>query len=136
MNNIYNLFKKLPYELKNIILEYDGRIKYKYKQKNSIDYHKYVNVIHKHDQRYYAIQPIIERKIQIMKETDIYPNNRGFGFMFCFIEQPCLCLYYEYHMIPDYINNCWSNQSIFYIRYVTMKEARAVNNSDIIETAF
>jgi len=30
MNNTENLFEKLPYELKNIIFEYDGRIKYKY----------------------------------------------------------------------------------------------------------
>jgi hypothetical protein len=135
INNLHNM-TKLPYELKNIIFEYDGRIKYKYKIKNSIDYHKYVNVIHKHDQRYNVIQPIIERKIQIMKDTDIYTKNRGFGFMFCFNKQPCMCLYYEYHMIPDYITNCWSNQSIFYIRYVNMKEARAVNNSDIITTVF
>ena len=59
MNNLHNM-EKLPYELKNIIFEYDGRIKYKYKIKNSIDYHKYVNIIHKHDQRYNAIQPIID----------------------------------------------------------------------------
>ena len=135
INNLH-IMTKLPYELKNIIFEYDGRIKYKYKIKNSIDYHKYVNVIHKHDQRYNVIQPIIERKIQIMKDTDIYTKNRGFGFMFCFNKQPCMCLYYEYHMIPDYITNCWSNQSIFYIRYVNMKEARAVNSSDIITTVF
>ena len=35
MNNRDNLFTKLPYELVNIILDYDGRIKYKYKTKNS-----------------------------------------------------------------------------------------------------
>ena len=28
-----NNTKKLPYELKNIIFEYDGRIKYKYKKR-------------------------------------------------------------------------------------------------------
>ena len=67
---------KLPYELVNIILDYDGRLKYKYKTKNAIDYHKYVKVIHKHDQRYnlQGCKPIIEQKIQIMKDTDIYPN--------------------------------------------------------------
>jgi hypothetical protein len=61
-NKIDKLCKKLPYELVNIILEYDGRIKYKYKTKNSIDYHKYVNVIHKHDNRYSIITPIIDKK--------------------------------------------------------------------------
>jgi hypothetical protein len=60
-----NIMTKLPYELKNIIFDYYGRIKYKYKIKNNIDYHKYVNVIHKHDQRYYSIQPIIERKYRL-----------------------------------------------------------------------
>ena len=34
-----NNTKKLPYEIVNIILEYDGRIKYKYKDKNAVDYH-------------------------------------------------------------------------------------------------
>lgn len=62
MNKIDNLFEKLPYELVNIICEYDGRIKYKYKQKNHIDYHKFVNVIHKYDERYNIITPIIDKK--------------------------------------------------------------------------
>ena len=53
---------KLPYELVNIILNYDGRIKYKYKPKNAIDYHKYVNIIHKHDPRYNIITPVIDKK--------------------------------------------------------------------------
>jgi len=60
-NYLYNT-KKLPYELVNIILEYDGRIKYKYKQKNTIDYHKFVNVIHKYDKRYNIITPVIDKK--------------------------------------------------------------------------
>ncbi len=61
MNKIANLFEKLPYELVNIICEYDGRIKYNYKQKNHIDYHKFVNVIHKYDERYNIITPIIDK---------------------------------------------------------------------------
>ena len=70
--------KKLPYELVNIILEYDGRIKYKYKNKNSIDYHKFVNVIHKHDERYNIITPIIDKKQKIMKDTETRPNDTVF----------------------------------------------------------
>lgn len=41
---LYNM-KKIPYELVNIIIDYDGRIKYKLN--NAIDYHKYVNVLSK-----------------------------------------------------------------------------------------
>ena len=37
MNNSEKLLKNFPYELVNLICEYDGRIKYKYKQKNHID---------------------------------------------------------------------------------------------------
>jgi hypothetical protein len=61
-NNIDKFCKKLPYELVNIILDYDGQIKYKYKTKNSIDYHKYINVIHKHDNRYSIITRVIDKK--------------------------------------------------------------------------
>jgi len=133
MNN-ENIMCKLPYELKNRILDYYGYIKYKIK--HSIDYHKYVNVIHKYDQRYDVLQSLIERKIEIMQKTDIYPNNRGFNFMFCFKQQPCMIFYYEYHKLFDTMNNCLSNESVFKIQYVVMKEARAINMGDIIETIF
>lgn len=131
MNN-ENIMCKLPYELKNIIFDYDGRIKYKIKY--SIDYHKYVNIIHKYDQRYDLLQPLIERKLQILKNTEIYPNNRGFNFMFSFINEPCMTLYYEYYKLFDKINNCLSNESVLRINYSNMKEPRAIIMSDIIET--
>lgn len=127
MNNRDNLFTKLPYELVNIILEYHGRIKYKYKIKNSIDYHKFVNVIHKHDDRYNIITPIIDKKIHIMKETEISSNKLGFEFMFSFDKHPCMILCYENNMsVP---NN-------FFISYVNIKEARAIMISDIIRTIY
>ena len=80
MNNRNNLFKKLPYELKNIIFEYDGRIKYKYKQKNHIDYHKFVNIIHKYDERYNIITPIINKKKDVIMNTYVSPVDTGFFF--------------------------------------------------------
>ena len=127
MNNRDNLFTTLPYELVNIILEYHGHIKYKCKIKNSIDYHKFVNVIHKHDERYNIITPIIDKKIHIMKETEISSNKLGFEFVVYFDKQPCMRLCYE------------NNKSVpnkFSINYVNMKEARAYMISDIIRTIY
>ena len=97
MNTTEKLFKTLPYELVNVIFEYDGRIKYKYNPKNSIDYHKYVNVIHKYDERYNIITPIIDKKIHIMKETKTRPNERCFYFEFAFDNKPNVMLCYDYN---------------------------------------
>ena len=116
---------KLPYELVNIILEYDGRIKYKYKNKNSIDYHKFVNVIHKHDERYNVITPIIHKKQTIMKDTDTRPNDTSFYFEFAFENQPNLMLCYDYN---------WSANNEFEICYTDMKGSGHVFGSDQIRT--
>ena len=102
----------LPYELVNIILDYDGRIKYKYKTKNSIDYHKYVNVIHKYDPIYDIITPIICKKQKIMKDTETRPNDRSFYFDLAFNKQPNLVLYYDYNW--SFVNQfkiCYTNRS-------------------------
>lgn len=124
---IDNLFKKLPYELKNIIFEYDGHIKYKYKQKNAIDYHQYVNVIHKYDQRYNIITPIIHKKQQIMTDTEMSPDpvNTSFYFEFAFDNQPNLSLCYDYN---------WSYNNVFEICYTDMKGSGHVLGSDQIRT--
>lgn len=112
---------KLPYELINIILEYDGRIKYKYKQSNSIDYHKYVNIIHKNDSRYETIKPVIVKKIYIMKyELTTSPNDNSFYFQFTFDNQPMVVLCYDY--------NSYNNQ--FEICYTDMKGSGHVLGSD------
>ena len=124
-NKIDKLCKKLPYELVNIILDYDGRIKYKYKTKNSIDYHKYVNVIHKHDERYNIITPIIDKKQTIMKDTDTSPVNTSFYFEFAFDNQPNLMLCYDYN---------WSYNNEFEICYTDMKGSGHVFGSDQIRT--
>ena len=126
-NKIDNLCKKLPYELVNIILDYDGRIKYKYKQKDHIDYHKFVIVIHKHDYRYNIITPIIGKKHTIVKDTEISSNKLGFEFVVSFDKQSCMLLCYE---------NNKSVPNIFFISYVNMKEARAIISSDIIRTIY
>jgi hypothetical protein len=116
---------KLPFELVNIILEYDGRIKYKYKHKNQIDYYTFVNVIHKHDTRYNVIKPIIHKKYQIIKNTETRPNDTGFYFEFDFDTQPKLCLCYDYN---------WSYNNVFEICYTDMKGSGHVLGSDQIRT--
>ena len=124
-NNIDELCKKLPYELKDYILSYDGQIKYKYKIKNSIDYHKFVNVIHKHDERYNIITPIISKKYTIIKDTETSPVDTSFYFQFAFDTQPMLCLCYDYN---------WSNDNEFEICYTDMKGSGHVFGSDQIRT--
>ena len=89
--------KKLPYELVNIILEYDGRIKYKYKLKNAIDYYKYVNIIHKNDPRYNVIKQIIDKKHKIMKDGTTNSFDTSFYFEIVFENQPDLMLCYDYN---------------------------------------
>ena len=126
-NKIDKLCKKLPYELKNIIFEYDGRIKYKYKHKNHIDYHKYVNVIHKHDIRYNIITPVIDKKKDIIMNADVSPVDTSFYFEFDFDKQPNLCLCYDYN---------WSYDNVFEICYTDMKGSGSVIGSDQIRTVY
>ena len=64
----------LPKELLHIILEFDGRIKYR----NG----KYVNIIHKHDERYDMIKPLISKKIEILKTIHIDGGSFYFEFRF------------------------------------------------------
>ena len=122
-----NLFKKLPYELKNIIFEYDGRIEYRYKKKKAIDYHKFVNIIHKYDERYNIIIPIINKKQKIMKDTETRPNDTCFYFEFNFDKQPNLCLCYDYN---------WSYDNEFEICYTDMKGSGHIFGSDQIRTVY
>ena len=64
----------LPKELLHIILEFDGRIKYR----NG----KYVNIIHKHDERYDMMKPLISKKIEILKTIHIDGGSFYFEFRF------------------------------------------------------
>lgn len=119
------LCKKLPFELKNIILEYDGRIEYRYKKRNAIDYHTFVNTIHKHDERYNVIIPIINKKQKIMKGTDTVPNETRFYFEFSFDKESRLFLCYDYN---------WSYENVFEICYTDMKGSYNILGSVQIRT--
>jgi len=65
----------IPKELLHIILEYDGRIKYR----NG----KYINIIDKNDGRYDIVKPLILKKIGILKTIDICDSG-AFYFDFWF----------------------------------------------------
>ena len=78
----------IPKELLDIILEYDGRIKYK----NG----RYVNIIHKNDERYNIIKPHINKKIKIIERTQIYDSGFYFEFGFDTCRNVGLCYDYNF----------------------------------------
>ena len=80
-------FQYIPEDLLHIILEYDGRIKYK----NG----RYVNIIHKNDERYNIISPLISKKMRIMQNTELCGS--GFYFEFGFDICKSVGLVYDYN---------------------------------------
>lgn len=119
MDNTNNLFTNLQYELVNIILEYDGRIKY------DDNKDKYINIIHKYDNRYCMITPIIIKKLRIIEDTFESPVDNSFYFEFPFDNQPNIVLCYDYN---------WSFNNEFEICYTNMKDSGIVFGSDQIRT--
>ena len=81
----------IPKDLLDIILEYDGRIKYK----NG----KYVNIIHKYDLRYFMLAPVIHKKTIIMKSVHFTGN--GFYFEFHFDNPYQMGLCYDYNCFRE-----------------------------------
>ena len=81
----------IPYELLHKILEYYGRIKYK----NG----RYINIIHKHDERYNRIFPIITKKLEIMKIIEF--DGAGFYFAFSFDICNSVGLAYDYNFSEE-----------------------------------
>ncbi len=129
MNNLHTM-RKLPYELKNIIFEYDGRIEYRYKKKNAIDYHKFVNIIHKYDERYNIIIPIIHKKQQIITNTQLWWCNRNlprFYFEVIFDNNPNFILCYDYN---------WAEYNQLEICYTDMTDSGHVFGSSQIKTVY
>tara|TARA_Y100000389_G_C17437588_1_gene506500 strand:+ start:1407 stop:1757 length:351 start_codon:yes stop_codon:yes gene_type:complete len=79
----------LPKELVHIILEYDGRIKYRNGE--------YINIIHRADQRYTNLIPVIEKKLHILKTwaSRLHPpQNEDFYFEFEFEQEKKMGLCY------------------------------------------
>jgi dTDP-D-glucose 4,6-dehydratase len=78
----------LPFDILNIILQYDGRIKYLHKERI------YINIISKHDNRYAIIETKINIKMNLIQHLnignnglkyfiDIYYKNKELGLIFC-----------------------------------------------------
>tara|TARA_Y100000816_G_scaffold203650_1_gene150050 strand:- start:2132 stop:2467 length:336 start_codon:yes stop_codon:yes gene_type:complete len=108
-------FTEVPEELLHIILLYDGRIKYR----NG----KYVDIIHKNDERYNIITPIINKKIEILQNIEDFGEN-SFYFEFTFEKQPMLALCYYY------------DKNVFEICYTDMKESGHILGSNQIRTIY
>ena len=90
--------KALPKELLHIILEFDGRIKYR----NG----KYINIIHKHDERYNMIAPLIHKKIEILKTIHIDSGDFYFEFRFDACSEIGLCYDVGFNA-PDRFEICY-----------------------------
>jgi predicted RNA-binding protein associated with RNAse of E/G family len=64
----------LPFDVLNLILQYDGRIKYIHKERI------YVNIISKNDYRYNIILPKMNKKNDLIKQFNI--GNNGLNYYF------------------------------------------------------
>lgn len=88
----------IPKELLHVILEYDGRVKYRKGE--------YVDIIHKNDYRYYMIAPILNKKIEILNKAEVH--GKGFYFEFGFDINPSVGLCYDYNFsFPDKFEICY-----------------------------
>lgn len=93
MNSIY-----IPKDVLHIILEYDGRIKYKNGE--------YVNVIHKNDDRYNIITPVISKKMSILQNIALQGSKFYFEFGFDIDNRVGLCYDYGFNF-PDTFEICY-----------------------------
>jgi len=89
----------IPKELINIILKYDGRINYR----KGI----YVNIIHKYDSRLDIINPIIIKKLQIIKNMEIQAQRFYCEFGFDKDERIGLCFDYNWSFGDDVFEICY-----------------------------
>lgn len=90
----------IPKELINIILEYDGRIKYR----NGV----YIDKINIDDYRYKIINPIIIYKIESIKNIEI--KDSKFYLVFYFVNVKYMGICHDYN---------WSNKNTFEICLTT-----------------
>jgi hypothetical protein len=103
-------FPYIPKELLHIILDYDGRIKFRKG--------KYMNQIQKKDDRYDIIRNIINKKLEILEKIILIDRrNNDFYFEVRFDSEKIMGLCYDYH---------WTYRDKFEICFYSFK------NSDFI----
>jgi hypothetical protein len=71
-NEMLKPISYLPFDVLNIILQYDGRIKFLHKKRI------YVNIISKNDDRYNSLETKINNKMNLIKKFNI--GNNGLKF--------------------------------------------------------
>ena len=93
----------IPFDVLNIILEYDGRIKYSHKKRI------YINTISKSDYRYNVVKSYINKKQNIIQ--NIEKKGSEFYIDICF-ENKNIGLVYDFN---------WSYKNKFEICYYNLK---------------
>lgn len=106
------LYRYIPKELINIILDYDGRIKY--------EKGKYINIIHKYDYKYNIIEPIINNKIKVFKNVEIFSKNK-FYFDINFDKYKYMGLIYDYSNYKYYDETSDLSNNILKICFYNLK---------------
>ena len=98
----------IPKDILHIILEYDGRIKYIHKKGI------YVDIISKNDVRYTILQPVINKKINIMKKIGKSKDVFFFDIPFENIQQTGLIYYYN-SLYCHFFEICFYNYKRNYV---------------------
>jgi hypothetical protein len=89
----------IPKDIVHIILEYDGRIR--------LEKGKYINKISKNDVRYEIINPIIHKKKELCKISEIY--GEFFFNKYTFYNNKLGELYYDYYFYysKNFVVSCF-----------------------------